>query len=106
MNTIGLELPTRGVLSARFVDGMRECHAYNVINDEYIARWDTVINGEKRVIWATPLPACGADRSIDEWLLSGRIAAKESFEAEEKMLPIGPLPCISCGSKIQPCCGH
>lgn len=85
MNTEGLKLPSFGVITAQFIDGMRECASYDVRKDEYVARWDTVINGEQRVIWAEPLSSYSPDRSIEEWLSHGRTMAKAYFEAEEAM---------------------
>lgn len=94
MNTNGIHLPTRGVMGARFIDGMRECWDYDVNQDIIVARYDTVIDGAQRVVWAKPFWYLGVGgtesakdergRTADEWLAEQRAIAKGIFEADER----------------------
>jgi len=94
MKTDGIELPSVGVMGARFVDGMRECWAYDVNQDTLIARYDTVIDGTQRVVWARPFVSMGTGfgngakdtrgRTVNEWLDQERDVAKAVFEADER----------------------
>lgn len=82
MNTGDLALPN-GCISARFIDGMRELCQYNAVEDEYVARWDTYIGGEHRILWADPLPAQSLPRPLIDWLEDWRAVALAKFKHDE-----------------------
>lgn len=68
------------VWRAIYVDGMREVIAYDIKTDTFLARWDTVSNGEQMTHFAYKPEAA---KPADEWIKHKRQEAKALFEAME-----------------------
>lgn len=77
MDARTLELPKHFHL-ARYVDGMREVVAYDIGEDLFVARWDTVINGEQCY---TAIPLYGR-HDLEAALEELRPVARDALLAE------------------------
>jgi hypothetical protein len=75
-STLGLPL---GVDKAEYIDGMREVVAYDCINDRYMARWDTVIAGQRH----EHFPPVIFGKVFEMWLAQERREARAKFESIE-----------------------
>jgi hypothetical protein len=79
MNCGSLKLPTCGVKSARYINGMREIISCGVHNCEYIGIWHTFINNEKFRYSDNSRPG----ESEDDFTLRGRTSAFDFFRGIE-----------------------
>lgn len=81
MDASTLKLPDGGCHTARIVENMREMAGYDVSNDTYCLRWDTLIHGFLRTHFE--YKSQYEDGTVDEALIKGRRVAKAKFEAME-----------------------
>jgi hypothetical protein len=93
MDTKGLDLPNGGHFDVcHFVDGMREMSVYDIMNDAYRVRWDTMINGEKMTYFKEwPIPCGSVDmvkrkRELMAFIAEHRELAKNEFEQIESKI--------------------